>query len=146
MLEVELGAELNHLQQIQSKSYSITSHEPPFVGPMWRNLPSFTRESSRRCTLLLCNPNCTDNSTLLTCGLDFINSKIRFFCSVLVRFWFGFGSVFIGWTPSRINKKISRGIMADTPPYSSLNVGCKKLNSLSEIFRCSELRFLIFYV
>ena len=53
------------LLPLSTARYSITSHEPPLFGPMWRSLPSITRASIRRCTLLLCNPNCTDNSTLL---------------------------------------------------------------------------------
>ena len=67
----------------------ITSQVPPLVGPICRICPSFTRASRRRWTLLSCKPNSFDNSALVIVGFAVINSTIRFFCSVLIRFWFG---------------------------------------------------------
>lgn len=66
---------------------------PPFVGPICLNLPSFTRVSSRRWTLLSCNSIFSANSTLVIVGFSLINSIIMFFCSVLDRFCIGFVSV-----------------------------------------------------
>lgn len=77
-------------------SYSSTSQEPPFVGPMCLNLPSLTRASNRRWTLLLVILSKSLSASIVINGFSLMAPKIMVRSSDLVRFCIGFVSVCIG--------------------------------------------------
>ena len=97
---------------------------------------------------LSCRSNSFDNSAFVIVRFAVINSTILFFCSVLVRFWFVFGSFLVrfvsvfseplNWLmsvvpPRLIATNFSRGMWTVTPPCSTENVGGVRPSALNPV-------------